>query len=59
MFGSSYVREQLFSKMKFVKNKMRSRLTDSHLDAVLRLSTSKISANVDKLSQNIKHQKSH
>ncbi len=59
MFGSTYVCEHLFSKMKFVKNKMHTTRTDSHLDAVLRLSTSKISANVDKLSQNMQHQKSH
>ena len=37
MFGSTYI----FSKMKFAKNKMRSKLTDTLLDVILRLSTKK------------------
>ena len=57
MFGSTYMCEQLFSKMKFAKNKMRSRLTDDHLDGKLRLSTTKINVDIDKLSKNVQHQK--
>jgi len=32
MFGSSYIQETLFSKITYLKNKYRSRLTDFHLE---------------------------
>lgn len=39
MFGSTYICEQFFSKMKYVKSKGRSRLTDEHLFAQLKIAT--------------------
>ncbi|XP_071059422.1 general transcription factor II-I repeat domain-containing protein 2A-like [Pseudochaenichthys georgianus] len=39
LFGSTYMCEQLFSTMNFNKSKYRSRLTDEHLQAILRVST--------------------
>ena len=36
LFGNTYVCEQLFSKMIFVKCKTRTQLTDGHLDDALR-----------------------
>ena len=35
MFGTTYVWEQTFSKMKNVKAEHRTRLTDEHLKAIL------------------------
>ena len=32
MFGSTYMCEQLFSEMKYIKSKSRSKLTDGQLD---------------------------
>lgn len=37
--GSTYMCEKLFSTMNFNKSKYRTRLTDAHLEAVLRVST--------------------
>jgi len=42
LFGSTYICEQTFSVMKFTKSRYRSSLTDDHLSAVLRISTSDI-----------------
>ena len=58
-FGSTYVCEQLFSRMKYAKNKLRTRLKDDHLETVMRLSTSTISPDVIRLSKDGQHQKSH
>lgn len=52
LFGSTYVCEKLFSTMNFTKSKYRSRLTDAHLEAGLRVSTAtSISANVTQLCE--------
>jgi hypothetical protein len=61
MFGSTYTCEQLFSKMKYTKSKLRTRITDVHLENVLRLasSNSTISPDVEKLSSPKQHQVSH
>ena len=32
LFGSTYVCEQMFSRMKHVKNKIKSSITDGHLE---------------------------
>lgn len=47
MFGSSYLCEQVFSTMKLRKNKLRNKLTDEHLECVLRISSSNIEPNFD------------
>ena len=47
MFGSTYTCEQFFSSMKVNKTVLRSRLTDEHLQATLRL------VSADKLKPNI------
>ena len=59
MFGSTYTREQLFSKMKFTKCKLRSRISGAHLQNVLLLALSDFSPDVEKLSQSKQHQVSH
>ena len=59
IFGSTYSCEQLFSKMKFTKNKMRTNLTDSHLDDSLRLAHSNLKPNIEKLSKEIQHRASN
>jgi hypothetical protein len=59
MFGSTYICEQTFSILNYRKNKHCSRLSDSHLEAILRLSTTKMHANVKKLASQMQQQKSH
>ena len=60
IFGSTYVCEQLLSNMKFTKSKLRTKLTDSHLDGILRLTTSSLKPNIQRLVQNKpQHQTSH
>jgi len=45
--------------MKYRKSKYNSRLKHDHLNAVLRISTSKIKHNINKLFDAIQTQKSH
>lgn len=50
MFGSTFVCEKFFSEMKMTKSSFRSRLTDEHLTASLRLATTRaIEPNIEKL----------
>ncbi|KAF1374389.1 hypothetical protein PFLUV_G00228590 [Perca fluviatilis] len=49
LFGSTYICEQTFSTMNFTKSRYRSSLTDDHLSAVLRISTSYIQPDFDAL----------
>ena len=49
LFGSTYVCEQAFSRMKFTKNKSRSLLTDEHLSQLMCIATSAREPNFDKL----------
>ena len=49
LFGSTYICEQTFSMMKFNKSRYRSSLTDEHLSAVLRITTSDIKPDFDAL----------
>ena len=50
LFGSTYLCEKLFSTMNFNKSKYRSKLTDEHLEAILRVSTaSSLKPNVARL----------
>ena len=41
-FGSTYICEQTFSTMYIKKSKLRSNLTDTNLQSLLRISTSNI-----------------
>ena len=59
IFGSTYVCEQLFSKMKFTKGKMRTQLTDAHLNGIFRVATSKLKPDISKLTHEKRHQVSH
>ena len=45
------MQEQLFSKMKYIQRKIRSKLTDGHLDSLLILACVNIQANIEKLSR--------
>ena len=49
LFGSTYICEQTFSVIKFTKSRFRSSVTDDHLSAVLRISTSDIQPDFDAL----------
>ena len=60
VFGSTFSCEQLFSKLKVTKNKMRTNLTDTHLDDALRLAATTLTPNIEKLSkETAQHQPSH
>lgn len=59
LFGSTYQCEQLFSKLKYTKNNLRTRLTDSHLNNVLLLASTGLTPNIEKLSSSKEHQVSH
>lgn len=49
MFGSTYLCESVFSALKFIKNQNRSRLTDSSLLHLLRLSTTELEVDIRSL----------
>ncbi|XP_026475998.1 general transcription factor II-I repeat domain-containing protein 2B-like [Ctenocephalides felis] len=59
LFGSTYVCEQLFSTMKFVKNDHRSNLGDTRLESCLRVATSSIPADIDQIVSKKQCQISH
>ena len=59
IFGSTYLCEQLFSRMKHVKSKTKSRLTNEHLQLSLRVATSEILPDIENLVKNVNVQKSH
>lgn len=58
-FGSTYRCEQSFSAMKLIKSKNRSRLTDSNLNGLMILATTKLQPDIEKLASNIQPQNSH
>lgn len=59
LFGSTYLCEQFFSKMKYTKSKYRTRLTDKHLTQELRLSSSSIRPNIARILASKQCQISH
>ena len=59
MFGSTYICESAFSNMKFIKNPHRSRLTDEHMDAILRIALSSFDPRFSLLVSNLQSQPSH
>lgn len=58
-FGSTYICEQLFSRMKQAKNKNRTKITDRHLENALRIATSSIEPDIDLLVQQKQIHPSH
>ncbi|KAG2466528.1 GT2D2 protein, partial [Polypterus senegalus] len=46
LFGSTYLCEQTFSVLNLNKNRLRSRLSDSHLRDILRMSTTALEADL-------------
>ena len=59
LLGSTYICEQLFTKMKHTKSKTRSRLTDCHLENSLRVAASSIAPKIDTLEKKHQAQISH
>ena len=59
IFGSTYLCEQSFSVMNYLKNEQRSRLTDESLQSQMKLKVSSYQANVDVLCSEIQGQISH
>lgn len=59
MFGSTYSCESAFSKMNFIKNRFRSRLTDNHLHNLLRISCTSSTPNFKEVAQSKKCHFSH
>lgn len=59
LFGTTYLCEQLFSRMKYVKSKARTRITDVHLENSLRIATTTIGTDIDKLVKSKQCQTSH
>ena len=47
IFGGTYCCEQLFSKMKYTKSRLRSLLSDRHLNNILLLSRSSIEPDIE------------
>ena len=59
IFGSTYLCEQLFSRMKYAKSKAQSRLTNEHLQLSLRVATSQILPDIENMVKNVNVQNSH
>ena len=59
LFESTYVCEAGFSRMKYLKNKYRTRLSDSNLECGLRLMISSEPPNFASLSEEVQDQGSH
>ena len=59
VFGSTYVCEQLFSKVNMFKNKYRSSLTVEQLESTLYAATSSIQPDIDELVSQMQHQPFH
>ena len=58
-FGSMYICEELFSKMKYIKSKIWLKLTDGPLDSLLGLACSNIQANMFSVACQKQQEKSH
>ena len=58
IFGDTYCCEQLFSKMKYTKYRLRSLFSDRHLNDILLLSSSSIEPDIEILLHGKQHQPS-
>lgn len=59
LFGSTYICEQTFSRMKLLKTPTRSRLTDEHLHQCLRLAVTRMEPDIQLLSSQMQAHSSH
>lgn len=60
LFGSTYICEQTFSLLTLNKSRMRTKITDSHLHDVLRISTTKFTPDLQAiLRSKAQHHCSH
>ena len=59
LFGSTYLCEQVFSRMNHVKSPVRSLISDSHMESSLRIATSSIAPDIVKLVREKQCQTSH
>jgi hypothetical protein len=59
LFGSTYVCEELFSKIKHSKSKLRSRLTGKHLQSELTVASSNIKVDICDLMKDKQCQTAH
>ena len=56
MFGSTYLCEQMFSVMKINMNKHRTRLTNEHLQSILKITTTNMIPDINELVKNKRSQ---
>ncbi|XP_025417996.1 general transcription factor II-I repeat domain-containing protein 2A-like [Sipha flava] len=49
VFATTYLCKQTFSKMKYIKSKYRSAMTDKHLESILKIGTSNIQPQFDRI----------
>ncbi|KAJ8014730.1 hypothetical protein DPEC_G00018750 [Dallia pectoralis] len=59
VFGSTYICEQTFSRMKQTKNPTRNRLTDKHLHQTLRLASTTLQPDIELLTSQKQAHSSH
>ena len=59
IFGSTYTCEQIFSNMNYIKSKYGTRLTDESLQSCVKIKVSSYVPDVEKLSSEVRKQKSH
>ena len=53
LFGSTYICEQLFVRMKHINSKIRTKISDEHLENSLRIVTTSIKPDIDALLSQI------
>ena len=56
---STYCSEQFFSKIMLTKTRYRNQQSDEHLTCQLRVATTSVKVDIDKLCKDSKFQKSH
>lgn len=59
IFGPTYLCEQVFSSMNFIKSKYRSRLTTESLQSCLKIKVSSYSPDIGMICSDLQKQKSH
>ncbi|KAJ8344217.1 hypothetical protein SKAU_G00315460 [Synaphobranchus kaupii] len=58
ILGSTYLCEQVFSSMNYIKSKLRSRLTDESLKSCLKIKATSYSPDMEKICSEVQKQKS-